>query len=463
MSLGKLGALARTRIDGPAVRAALDRIASSSVLRKEIVIGTFAAVGLAVFLLQTISFVYLWDTDSPSYYVAAQGLRRHINIYDDHAFQDLAADLFGKSIIVYPYIYPPLLAQALQPLSRLPFGDYFLALYILNLLLTLLCLYLMADVLDFRKIGSVLPVLFLFVLLVANHPLEITIHHGQINLLVLAFILLSLKFQKSGKLLPAALFLSLAVFIKIYPVLLALPFLFYRKWKYVFAFAASSAGLLLASLLASGTAIWLDFGRSTLDMIFRKSASVYIRGFQSSPNNLSLKGFLGQAVALFRLPSWSAGAAYLLAAAGLFLLVLFAARRIDLKSDIPLQGALLLIPTLVLAPLTWSHHYTIMIFPLAYVFGRAVKERRYAALLPFALWGALILYYPVGGGFPFNQARLFAVLGFFLTLLVFAKSRPKGRAFGSPLARDIMPRASTAEVDPQAKPGAPAAAEDARA
>ena len=35
----------------------------------------------------------------------------------------------------------------------------------------------------------------------------------------------------------------------------------------------------------------------------------------------------------------------------------------------------------------------------------------------------------------------------------------KGRAFGSPLARGLYPRASTAEVDPQAKPGAPAAVE----
>jgi aldose 1-epimerase len=33
----------------------------------------------------------------------------------------------------------------------------------------------------------------------------------------------------------------------------------------------------------------------------------------------------------------------------------------------------------------------------------------------------------------------------------------KGRAFGSPLARGLYPRASTAEVDPRAKPGAPSA------
>ena len=38
----------------------------------------------------------------------------------------------------------------------------------------------------------------------------------------------------------------------------------------------------------------------------------------------------------------------------------------------------------------------------------------------------------------------------------------KGRAFGSPLARSLYPRASTAEVDPRVKPGAPAAVERAQ-
>jgi hypothetical protein len=41
------------------------------------------------------------------------------------------------------------------------------------------------------------------------------------------------------------------------------------------------------------------------------------------------------------------------------------------------------------------------------------------------------------------------------------KAQIKGRAFGSPLARGLYSRASTAEVDPLAKPGAPAAVEAA--
>jgi alpha-1,2-mannosyltransferase len=414
------------RIDGAAVRAALDRAAFGPLSHNRILIGTVVALCLAVFVLQTISFAYLWDTDSPSYYIAARGLVRHIDIYDDAAFQALAAETFGKSIIVYPYIYPPLLAQLLVPLSALPYGDYFLVLYILNMLLTLACLYLLADVLDFKSTGSALPSLFLFVLVAANHPLEITIHHGQINILVLILALLFLKFRKSGREWGAGLALALAVFLKIYPVLLILPALASRKWKAALTFAAASAGLLLASIAASGTALWATFARSTLDVFLGRSTSVFIRGFQSSPNNLSLKGLLGQAESFLHLPPAGATAAYFAIAAGLFALMAAAARRTRLATDIPLQGALLLIATLVLAPLTWSHHYTVMMLPLAYVFGRAVGERRYAAFLPFGALGAIILYYPVGGGFPFNQARLLAALAFYAALLVFAAapSRP---------------------------------------
>ena len=56
-----------------------------------------------------------------------------------------------------------------------------------------------------------------------------------------------------------------------------------------------------------------------------------------------------------------------------------------------------------------------------------------------------------------------AVISMTALVLFLLKWRPKttlgleGRAFGSPLARDLYPRASTAEVDPRAKPGAPVA------
>jgi len=59
---------------------------------------------------------------------------------------------------------------------------------------------------------------------------------------------------------------------------------------------------------------------------------------------------------------------------------------------------------------------------------------------------------------PGSPAAALLVLVAAIAALAFSVQDPvKGRAFGSPLARDLYPRASTAEVDPRAMPGAPAA------
>jgi sugar lactone lactonase YvrE len=71
------------------------------------------------------------------------------------------------------------------------------------------------------------------------------------------------------------------------------------------------------------------------------------------------------------------------------------------------------------------------------------------------------------GGIRMNQTP--KLIGIVLTSLLVAGTAlaqkvetVKGRAFGSPLASGFKPRASTAEVDPQAKPGAPAAVDGVR-
>ncbi|MCJ7488019.1 MAG: A/G-specific adenine glycosylase [Candidatus Aminicenantes bacterium] len=72
---------------------------------------------------------------------------------------------------------------------------------------------------------------------------------------------------------------------------------------------------------------------------------------------------------------------------------------------------------------------------------------------------AAVLSIVYGKPLPVIDANVRRVLMRVLGLLGPAEARAKGRAFGSPLARGIYPRASTAEVAPWAKPGAPAAAD----
>jgi hypothetical protein len=279
----------------------------------------------------------------------------------------------------------------------------------------------MLDLLELKSSRTILPALFLFVLLLFNEPLLMTIHHGQANLLVFNVLLLSLVFQKREKSVPAAFFLGLAVFMKIYPALFALPFVFFRRFRYLTALAATCAILFAASLLASGTGPWLDFGKSTLTLFFKTPDSPFIRGFQNSFGNVSLKGFLTQGLSSLHLPGPAALPVFVLLAV-LFLILIFARpKKSRISSDPALEGSLLFVLTPVLAPITWSRHFVVMLFPMAYLFRRIIEEKRYAAFILQAFLASQIFYNLPWGAWPFNQARLMAALGLFVMLLYFAK------------------------------------------
>jgi len=407
------------------VYAAIDRAVHAPVLQQKTVFWALALLCSYLFFMQTLSFIPTWDTDSPSYYTAAQGLRKGINIFDDREFQPLADSLFGKGLVVYPYLYPPLLAQLCLPLTGLSQSAYFLFFYVLNLLLTFLGLYLTIELLELRRCRTLLPALLPFALLLFNEPLLTTIHNGQVNLLAFDAILLFMVFQKKGKALPATFFLSLAVFIKIYPILFILPFLFSKRIKYLAAFAVNSAALFSVSLFLSGPKPWLDFARSTLDLFLRKPDSPFTRGFQNSFGNVSLKGFLTQSFARLQFPETMVVPVFIALTALVFILIFVLPKKKAISSDPALESSLLFILTLVLAPITWSHHFVIMLFPLAYLFGGIIRERRYAFFPLLAFLAGPILYERPWGAFPYNQVRLLAVLGFLGMLLFFAQTSPK--------------------------------------
>jgi len=417
------------------VRAAVDRLVHASVFRNEAVFWLLALSFACLFFLETVPFLWDWNTDSPSYYTAALGLRAGINIYDDGQFQALADQRFGKSMTIYPYIYPPLLAQISLPLTALPLSSYFYVMYAMNILLTFFGLYLLIDLLELRARDSILPALFPFALLLSNEAVLTTIHHGQVNVAVFDVILLALVFQKKEKPLPVAFFLSLAVFLKIYPILFVLPLVFSKRIKALAYFAGSCGALLTASVFVSGPSPWADFGRSTIQLFLKKADSPFTRAFQNHLGNVSLKGFLAQAFPRAGLPESLLSPAFVVLAAVLVGSVFVLPRRNSAHADRNSVSSLLFILTVLLAPITWSHHYVILLFPAAYLFDRLVAEGRYPALLLLLLLASQIFYRAPWGGFPFNQIRLIASLGLFAMLLDVAAGRRPGTGLTGPFRR----------------------------
>ena len=404
---------------------ALDRILFSPFFRNKAILW-FVIAGLSViFVLQTIQYVWVWNTDSPSYYLAARGILRHINIYDDQQFQRLADDVLGKARIVYPYIYWPFLAQLFTPFSALSIRDFFIVFYVLNILLAFLGLYLVCELLSLRESKTNFPIMFLFFLLVANVPLLSAIEYGQINLLVLDLILLSLVLLKKNRIYLSSLVMCGAVLIKIYPVLFLFVFFSQKRYKYLMWTALNGLGIFLLSIILFGKAVWVEFVKSGLKVFSGTTQSPFTLHYIAHVNNNTLKSFFLQLV-----PSPPAALEFALSwltpvfLVG-FLLYLFLAKMSLGRDDFNFGTSIILMASLFISPITWFHHFVIMLFPLAYVMSRIVKEKKYGYLLPFCLLGVFILYNPLYGGFPFNQLRLFASLGFLLMLLHFGYKLPK--------------------------------------
>jgi alpha-1,2-mannosyltransferase len=399
----------------------------------KLLLASLAALLLAAaFLSQTAESLFVWDTDSPSYYAAAHGLRRGVNIYDDTAFQAVAEDVFGQSLVVFPYIYPPLLAQVLVPLAALTPSGYFLALQILNWGLAFLTLFLIARLLDFSPRTSLLPILFLFALLPWNRALFTTINHGQINLLVLDAILAFLLFRRSGRPWLAGFFLSLAILVKIYPAVFVLPLLLGRKWKQLAALAGTGTALLLASILHSGARPWREFLEFTGSTVVHPRGSAFLFGFESAVGNVSLNGFFHHLFEAFGFPRSAAVPAWGLSLAVLIAAVILLVRRKRWESDLGFQASVLLLLTLLFAPISWSHHYVVVLVPAAYLFGRILGERRYPALGFLGAFAGLAMYHPSWCGFPFNQARTWGALLLLLFLLIYDRTRAAAAGVAKP-------------------------------
>jgi hypothetical protein len=267
--------------------------------------------------------------------------------------------------------------------------------------------------------------MFLFILLIPNVPLLITIERGQINLLVLDLTLFSLILLKKNRVWLSSLLLCLAVLIKVYPVLFFFHYLFQKRYKYLLCAALNGAGIFLLSIALFGKTVWLEFVKSGLKMFSGATQSLFTRHYVAHIDNNTLGSFFLQLV-----PSPSAvleSALSLLTPVLLvgFLFYLFLAKTSLARDHSNLGTSIILMASLFISPITWSHHFVIMLFPLAYVMSRIVREKRYGYLLPFCLLGAFILYNPLYGGFPFNQLRLFASLGFLLMLLHFGYKLPK--------------------------------------
>jgi hypothetical protein len=226
--------------------------------------GLARLAGLAMFVAR----VGVFDTlellrghalhDYASFHAAACSVRAVVSPYRPEEL------LFGAVSCgmgpVHPYLYPPLLAEALVPITFLSPWTARLVWHALSIVAALLSVWLLDRWLGERERGEELRAAFA-VIAASFWPIRETHLMGQVNTIVL--LLLVVWWTGRDRSHRAAIALGAAVAIKMSPALLLLVPLVERRWRELAWGAASGAGLIVLSCLALG-ARGLEFLSSVL-------------------------------------------------------------------------------------------------------------------------------------------------------------------------------------------------------
>lgn len=281
-------------------------------------------------------------SDLSSYYTASIVLKNNQNPYDTGLMLETGIKHNSHTTIaglprVHKYVYPPILALLIRPLTYLSFDNAKIVWTVfvnpIILLLIVLC--------SKKWLVSNLLTAYLFFLITTFNSLYETIAFGQINILLLLFILLSIYFYFKKNIILTALFLTAGIFTKILPVILLLFFVSFKEYKYIVWSIIFSSLFLIFQIFTNGFHVTYHYFFNTLPS--------FSRGAGPGIANHSFYSFLQFAISNTMIINL------------IFYLVIiyFLIRIIKIKDRI---GFLIInIALLHLIPKTvWEHHYLIL-------------------------------------------------------------------------------------------------------
>jgi hypothetical protein len=322
---------------------------------------------------------------------------------------------------VYMFPNPPIMPLTLSPLMALPPVVGAVAWFAIKAGLVSACV--LAVLRWARGAGAGFPWWAEgAVLLFSARPILSDLHHGNINLLILALIVGSLAAWRKGYDVLAWLLLALAITYKVTPALFVPYFAWKRSWRTV---AATVLGVGLFLLAVPAAVLGPHFNGECLAMWWHRILSPYIsRGDMSEQEvNQSMIGVLSRLLTEgkegrysrlldLNLAAWPPKTVALLAkglSVGLVGLLLgFCRTRDARRDDSRMLGefALVVLTMLIVSERSWKHHFVTLLLPYAYLVHRAYvapASWRLRCVLTAALWASVLLIFStsseVGGLF----------------------------------------------------------------
>jgi hypothetical protein len=314
--------------------------------------------------------------DFNTYYLAAIGLRNGYDIYDmvreldrDPVRWRALAEFAGVPEYAVPYLYPPLTAQVVLPLTALDYRTAGLIWTLLSGAAMIGAMYLIGAT-SRRTYGPSLALLLLLV----SVPALTTLYAGQVNgfvLLALAIAIAGLQWRNAWW---AGIGVAVAAMLKVTPIVLVGYLLWRRQWKAAVVAIAAGILLLVATLATFPPLTLASYAANFLRTSRPGELFLY-------PPNQGINGVLGRLLtglmadaAIYQL--------YLLVAAlmvGLTIVLLWPPD--SLAGDWPFEVGMVLSAISLITPYVWYHHLVVLLIPLFFVTTWVVESRQSGVLV----------------------------------------------------------------------------------
>ncbi|GAA3568415.1 glycosyltransferase 87 family protein [Amycolatopsis ultiminotia] len=332
----------------------LDRIGERRWAVSALVVSaTTVTAGVAVLVCT------MWPVDLEVYRFGAQALAQGHNVYGTLPPT--------RSGMLLPFIYPPFAAVTFLALTAPPVQVASVLMLGISLAALGTTVYVVIRPHATRR-TAVLAAVSLGAVALAFEPVRQTLWFGQVNLVLMALVVLDCLGPKTR--LPRGVLLGLAAAVKITPAGFLLFFLLKRDFR--------AAGTAVATFAVAGLAGFAAAPRASVDYWFGGGLTG-ASGMSGSifATNQTIQG----AVHRFGLPATSALVLIALVTLAALLCAVVAIRRADPPMAFLLNAAVVL----VCSPISWSHHW-VWIVPAVILLGaRATSRRAVAGLLAVAV------------------------------------------------------------------------------
>ncbi|MCD4652944.1 DUF2029 domain-containing protein [bacterium] len=363
---------------------------------------------LVIFFILYIPFLvdYGWgfrnipNIDLPSFYAASVSVFQHgESPYD---LQKLHL-LMGTEVFVRnPYLYPPPNLLLIYPLASLSYRIAHNLFLVINHLVFLILIWLIPMYLIRPQADRKFTVFVLcLVYSLKFHPVIPTLNHGQVNIVLLAFIFLFWFFARKENSVLAAVFLALAILLKTYPLIL-IPLLFLiRRWREsVYTLAWLALATVFSYVILPHT-IWHDWivnvlptgGYTRIPAGLFSPASVF---------NQNLNGFITRAFTVTRFsstmivnPDLARLLTYSLAGIVAVVTGMAAWCSFRIHNDSLDRTILVFLPGMYLiAPFSWEHHLVYLLPSILMLLTSRSKVWSKHIFYPLCIASALLIGMP---------------------------------------------------------------------